>query len=123
MMLSLPSVAPRVFCIGTLGTLKPALAFEPPPPPAPPPPPLSPPPHPAATNSATQATTAAHVARLVIVVLPPGTGLRLLRTSAPRARPPALGAREAPEPPARRSRGSGARPAAPRRRRARPGSA
>src|SRR5947208_2744212 len=112
MMLSLPSPAPTLCAIGTLGTLKPAPAFAPPPPP-PPPLPLLPPPHPAAANSAAHATAAAHVPRL-IMVLPPrrGTALPRSRTSGPRATRPAPGARAARGRPPTTSRGSVAPPAA-----------
>ena len=80
-MLSLPSPAPTLCAIGTLGTLKPASALVPPPPPLSPLPSL--PPHPAAANSAAHATAAAHVPRLIMVAPPHGTALRRSRTSAP----------------------------------------
>src|SRR5512132_2501644 len=102
MMLSLPSPAPTLCAIGTLGTLKPASALLPPPPP--PPPPLSSlPPHPATANSAAHATVAAHVPRLIMVAPPHGTALRRSRMPARRARRPSFAGRAAPGPPARRS--------------------
>src|SRR5262245_17934068 len=79
MMFSWPSPAPSFCCIGIFGTWKPAAALVPPPPP----PPLSlPPPQPAAANRTAQ-IAAVHVARLLMVVPPPGTSLRRSRTSAP----------------------------------------
>src|SRR5512133_3224381 len=122
MMLSLPSPAPTLCAIGTLGTLKPASALAPPPPLLPPP--LSlPPPHPAAANSAAHATAAAHVPRLIMLVPPRGTALPRSRTSGPRATRPAPAARAARGRPPTTSRGSGAPPAALPRRRARRDSA
>src|SRR6187397_489778 len=124
MMLSLPSPAPTLCAIGTLGTLKPASALAPPPPPPPPPPPLSLPPHPAAANKAAHVTAAAHVPRLIMVLPPPrGTALPRSRTSGPRARRLAPGARATHARRPTTSPGSGAPPAAIPRRRARRDSA
>src|SRR3954451_22468140 len=124
MMLSLPSPAPTLCAIGTLGTLKPASALAPPPPPPPPSSLPPPPPHPAAANSAAHATAAAHVPRLIMLVVPPrGTALPRSRTSGPLAMPPAPVARAARGRPPTRSRDSGARPAALPRRRGRRDSA
>src|SRR4029078_1397949 len=119
MMLSLPSPAPTLCAIGTLGTLKPASAFAPSPPPPPPPLSLSVPPHPSPANSAAHVTAAAHVPRLIMVLPPPrGTALPRSRTSGPRARRLAPVGRATPERPPATSPGSGAPPAAIRRRRA-----
>src|SRR6476619_5366045 len=114
MMLSLPSPAPTLCAIATLGTLKPASAFAPPPPPPPPPPLLlSLPPHPATANSAAHVTAATHVPRPIMVLPPPrGTALPRSRTSGPHATRPAPGARAARGRPPTTSRGSGAPPAA-----------
>src|SRR6476646_6628685 len=121
MMLSLPSPAPTLCAIGTLGTLKPASALAPPPPP---PPPLSLPPHPAAAKSAAHATAAAHVPRLIMVLPPPRrTALPRSRTSGPRASRLAPAARAARGRRPTTSRGSVAPPAALLPRRARRDSA
>src|SRR3954464_10084154 len=124
MMLSLPSPAPTLCAFGTFGTLKPASALAPPPPLPPPPPSSLPPPHPAAANSAAHATAAAHVPRLIMLVAPPrGTAVPRSRTSGLRATPRGPVARAARGRPPTTSRGSGARPAALHRRRARRDSA
>src|SRR6476469_5667984 len=119
MMLSLPSPAPTVVCIGTFGGTRPlAAAFC-----------LLPPllllelslPHPAATNSATVIATAVS-ARLVIAP-PQGFCHRRWPRPAARATPPVPCVPAAPGPAPRRSRGSAGPPEARRRGRARPRSA